>query len=113
MNEWVLDAVCRQIDPTMWFPEQETDAGYAAAIGYCQTCPVMQNCLAEALHDEAGKRASGRHGVYGGKTPQQRAALDFQLEHGTVSCYVSDLCRCSPCVTAYKAPRPATAALAA
>lgn len=109
MNDWVLDAVCRQIGPAPWFPDHETDTGYAKAIAYCQTCPVVMACLNAALRNEAGTRASNRHGVSGGLTPHQRGALQNELEHGTRSCYINDLCRCVPCTVAHKTPIPKTA----
>lgn len=70
---WMEDAVCRGEDPELWFPQRE--AGYtdswsakrqAQAKAICQTCPVMDDCLDMALRQQIG------HGVWGGKTPEER-----------------------------------------
>lgn len=61
--------------PEAWFtpgltPEQ------AGAL--CTGCPVMAECLAVAMTAEGslvGGKFSGRYGVWGGLTPDQRAAL--------------------------------------
>ena len=46
----------------------------------CRGCPVRQECLDAALREEAGESGEGlgwryRHGIRGGLTPFQRAAL--------------------------------------
>ncbi|PRX95603.1 WhiB family transcriptional regulator [Allonocardiopsis opalescens] len=60
---WASGAACRTVDPEVFF----ADEGRALAI--CRTCPVRAACLEAAL--EYGEE----HGVWGGTTPQQRAAL--------------------------------------
>lgn len=109
-GQWEVEALCREIGGNVWFPDSETDAGYGPAIAYCQTCPVIEQCLASTLRRELGVRANSRHGVFGGLTPYERGALQMPLEHGTRSCYINDLCRCQACTAAYKAPKAALAA---
>lgn len=79
VGSWVNQAVCR-LDPELWFPD-----GYATiadrlqaeeAKTLCLTCPVMPQCLAHAMEREAGNPAYLRHGVWGGKTPQEREDAD-------------------------------------
>lgn len=41
----------------------------------CRICPVHGPCLTEALADERGLAAEGRHGIRGGLTPAERARL--------------------------------------
>lgn len=44
---WRYDALCAQVDPSLFFPEQG-DNGYEAR-KVCGLCPVRAECLAEAL----------------------------------------------------------------
>lgn len=41
----------------------------------CFTCPVVDECLAQAMTAEHGLTARHRYGVCGGKTPRERAAM--------------------------------------
>lgn len=66
-DAWDSDAVCRQVDPDLWFPEEGTSNVHAKRI--CARCPVRDACLEYALtHDE-------RFGVWGGLSTRERRAL--------------------------------------
>ena len=66
VEPWMKDAVCRQTDPELWFPEVGGSAAIAKQI--CQRCPVRSECLAFALeHREVG--------VWGGTSEGQRKQL--------------------------------------
>lgn len=62
---WHDEAVCRQIDPEIFYPENTRSAETTIAKRICGSCPVQWHCLQWALHHE-------RHGVWGGMTPFER-----------------------------------------
>jgi WhiB family redox-sensing transcriptional regulator len=69
---WQQDAVCREVDPELFFPLGE---GGAAAVqaeeakAVCHTCPVMGACLDSAL-------AHGNpEGIWGGTTETERKSI--------------------------------------
>lgn len=65
--DWKLQAACRDLDTSLFFPESESDAADAKAV--CAGCPVRQACLDFALltrqHD----------GIWGGTTETERRRL--------------------------------------
>lgn len=74
-------AVCASIDPEFWFPDgarrQEHRKQMEQARKIClYQCPLELVCLERAMAAEVGKSKDERHGVYGGKTPEERAALE-------------------------------------
>lgn len=69
---WQDDALCAQHDLGPLFQ----DARHAAAaIRWCNVCPVRSECLATAMSLERGFKAGDRSGVWGGFTPAERARL--------------------------------------
>jgi WhiB family transcriptional regulator, redox-sensing transcriptional regulator len=74
MFEWMEFALCRGVDPEIFFPAAEPgvplyDAQVARARGICADCPVRSACLDWAI-------ASGQdYGVWGGLDPAERRAL--------------------------------------
>jgi WhiB family transcriptional regulator, redox-sensing transcriptional regulator len=56
-------------DPDMWHPENGSRAEADAARAVCARCPVRARCLQWALD------ANEEHGVWGGTSPGERAAL--------------------------------------
>ena len=56
-------------DPDVWHPDIGNRAGAEAAKAICQRCPARQPCLEWALS------ANEQHGVWGGTTPLERAAI--------------------------------------
>lgn len=75
-SRWREHAACKGADTAIFYPASSV-AGvkdqYAAAKAYCGRCPVREACLSEALLFE--RTSGGRHGMYGGLTPDQRAQL--------------------------------------
>ena len=60
------EAVCAQVDPEAWFPEQGGNPRPVKAL--CATCPIVAACLTHALtHDELG--------VWGATSVVERAVL--------------------------------------
>jgi WhiB family transcriptional regulator, redox-sensing transcriptional regulator len=64
--EWVSKALCLSTDPDELFVRGKAQHK-AAAI--CRHCPVVTECLAEALDNQV------EFGVWGGMTERQRRAL--------------------------------------
>jgi hypothetical protein len=57
-----------------------TKAKWAKAVAICNTCPVMDKCLFDAIRDEIPmlqrfKDGSGVHTIRGGMLPQERVAF--------------------------------------
>lgn len=79
VQTWEDEAACRQIGADIFHPagrgaELATAEGTAKAICNDQ-CPVRQQCLALALEREGNADRYSRGGIWGGLTPQERAAL--------------------------------------
>ena len=64
---WMDQALCREVDPDLWFPDKGANAKPAVAI--CQLCPVAAECLDYALTNRE------RFGVWGGVTERPRRKL--------------------------------------
>jgi WhiB family redox-sensing transcriptional regulator len=64
---WQDRASCHGIDPDIFFPTSEEEAG--PALAYCGGCAIRVECLAWALKN------GERYGVWGGLTEQQRRRL--------------------------------------
>jgi WhiB family redox-sensing transcriptional regulator len=68
---WQHRASCFGIDPDIFFPVTEDDAG--PALAFCGVCRIREECLAWALKN------GERYGVWGGLTEQQRRRLMRQV----------------------------------
>lgn len=67
---WRDNALCREVDPEIWFVAKGGSARPAKRI--CAACPVRVACLDYALrHNEA-------FGIWGGLTEKERKALRKQ-----------------------------------
>jgi WhiB family redox-sensing transcriptional regulator len=64
---WQERAACFGIDPDVFFPTSEEEAG--PALSHCNRCGIREVCLAWALKN------GERYGVWGGLTEQQRRRL--------------------------------------
>jgi hypothetical protein len=65
-HPWRDEALCRQTDPEIFFPELGQNP--TAAKRVCAVCPVRAACLADAIAQREP------HGVRGGMTPNERKA---------------------------------------
>jgi WhiB family redox-sensing transcriptional regulator len=64
---WRQKGACRGLDPAIFYPASDDDAGQAKSI--CAMCPVREACLEYALaHRE-------RDGIWGGATEKERRRL--------------------------------------
>jgi WhiB family redox-sensing transcriptional regulator len=66
-DHWQERSACYGLDPEIFFPTTEEEAGLA--LSYCGVCRVKDMCLAWALQN------GERYGVWGGTTEQQRRRL--------------------------------------
>ncbi len=66
-DHWQEKAACYGLDPEVFFPTTEEEAGLA--LSYCSVCRVREACLTWAV------RNGERYGVWGGTTEQQRRRL--------------------------------------
>lgn len=75
VDDWRIDAACREVDPELFFPPAGPIglASAAAARRVCAGCPVRRDCLEAALRVEDGRY--GRYGMWGGMTPKERYQL--------------------------------------
>lgn len=82
-SERMAAAPCLTTDPEVGYPSQDGKRGkgkesaWLAAQAICKACPLelRQECLDVAMKAEGTTGANGRHGVFGGLDPQERAAL--------------------------------------
>jgi WhiB family redox-sensing transcriptional regulator len=65
-NAWVSKALCRSTDPDELFVSGKAQK---KATAICRHCPVVAECLADALDNRV------EFGVWGGMTERQRRAL--------------------------------------
>ena len=74
---WTDEATCvvDRVPMDVFFPAWETNDALARARAVCDRCPVSTRCLEEAMHAERGQSRSARAGIYGGRTPAERAQL--------------------------------------
>lgn len=64
---WRTNGACNGLDPSIFFPDSEENAGEAIAI--CNECPVRISCLEHAL------TVREKEGVWGGATDRERRRL--------------------------------------
>lgn len=63
-DHWTLRAACREVDPELFFPATEKDAGRGKEV--CRRCPVRNECLVSALESDE------RFGIWGGLSEGER-----------------------------------------
>ena len=64
---WRYRGACRGLDPDIFYPASDEEAGPAKAV--CGSCPVRQQCLEFALANRE------REGVWGGATEKERRRI--------------------------------------
>jgi WhiB family transcriptional regulator, redox-sensing transcriptional regulator len=70
--DWRIDAVCRDLNPEIFFPIGVTGQAIdqiAAAKSHCATCPAQDQCLEFAV------TTNQEYGVWGGTTEDERRVL--------------------------------------
>lgn len=71
-GEWTEQALCRRVDPEVFFPPKG-DAGTQAK-QICAQCPVRAECLDYAI------AADEKHGIWGGLNRAERQRVGQALE---------------------------------
>jgi WhiB family redox-sensing transcriptional regulator len=69
---WMTEGACHEEDPELFFPisASEASAGQIRqATSICDGCHVESQCLRYAMENRI------KHGIWGGRTEQQRQAL--------------------------------------
>ena len=72
---WTALALCAEVGGDFFYPEKGGSSRDARSI--CASCPVRGQCLADAL-TRMGEYGSGKYGVWGGTTFNQR---EWLLDH--------------------------------
>ena len=71
MSEWVEQAVCRSVDPDLWFPEGGMNQ-WSPVFRICASCPVRRDCLKEALDLDI------EYGIWGGVPSRVRERIRWR-----------------------------------
>lgn len=66
-NEWMQVALCRDMDPELFFPSD--GVGVETAKGICMGCPARMDCLEYALRNRIDQ------GVWGGTSERERRRI--------------------------------------
>ena len=67
--DWQQKALCREVDPDLFFPE---DGGVGAAKKVCSLCPVKPQCLEWALGQSSDE---DEYGILAGVGPRTRREM--------------------------------------
>ena len=73
--KWELEGACQYTDPAPFYPEDRKWDSDARKV--CARCPVIADCLVDAL------RAGEKWGVWGGMNAVDRRCLSRLLSHQT------------------------------
>ncbi|MBZ4319393.1 WhiB family transcriptional regulator [Streptomyces huiliensis] len=74
-------ALCRAVDPEVFFPDPEAieEGALAEAVAlakdFCGWCPAKTVCLVTALAQEGSAQTPDRYGIRGGATPAERYGM--------------------------------------
>lgn len=80
-TDWRLQALCRQVDPELFFPEGDHPVIAARqAKAVCRQCPVQLECLEYALTNNE------TFGVWGGMTARERRDLPYKTPRTRDEC---------------------------
>jgi WhiB family redox-sensing transcriptional regulator len=74
---WMAEGACRDHDPELFFPIGVGDVGRVRrATSICDRCGVEAECLRYALLNHV------KHGIWGGRTEEERIAMTRTRERG-------------------------------
>lgn len=74
-HEWEEAAACRGAAADTWYPT--SGESRLLAVKICRSyCPVQEECLGAAMRYERGASVERRFGIWGGRTPGERLALE-------------------------------------
>jgi WhiB family redox-sensing transcriptional regulator len=66
-NQWMDDAVCRQVGVQEFFPDKGESAKVRIAKKICSACPVVAECMAFGINEPFG--------IWGGTTEVERRKI--------------------------------------
>lgn len=72
---WLPLALCRGVDPELFYPVSEKPQKSETAKAVCARCPVCAPCRADVLATEARGIPDAIHGVCGGLSAAERREL--------------------------------------
>lgn len=73
---WAARALCAQrSDLDLFFPASKDEKGIQAAKAVCARCEVSIECAMYAIQLESSVPGLSRQGIWGGLTPEERAAM--------------------------------------
>lgn len=75
--QWQDDALCREMDPELFFTEQEVSVSLEEAKRACRMCPVRAKCLEWVLTEFSSE--DDQHGVFGGVGASGRRKMRREL----------------------------------
>jgi WhiB family transcriptional regulator, redox-sensing transcriptional regulator len=70
---WQKNALCREMDPELFFNDPEAPTSLDEARRACDLCPVRERCLDWAL--DSFNSDDDQHGIFGGVGPRVRENL--------------------------------------
>lgn len=86
---WQEQALCAEVGPEIFFAPDDPDEAVlytsAEARAICLRCPVRDACLEDAMTREGDTDRGKRAGIWGGLSPEQRAALARARRKGTAA----------------------------
>ncbi|MFI2350363.1 WhiB family transcriptional regulator [Streptomyces sp. NPDC019443] len=106
-NPGLAAALCKGIEPELFFPERGDRRTAALAREICAQCPVAEACLADALASEGSAGHAQRFGIRGGTTPEERFGI-YRRSRKTAAEEPTD--ESTPVVQVVPRPRSADAA---
>jgi WhiB family redox-sensing transcriptional regulator len=80
-HDWQKAAACAPY-PALFRTDSTVGPIVAQAKAICTQCPSRTECLEWAMDKEAGATPSGRYGIYGGLTSDERWRLHKQRRAG-------------------------------
>ena len=85
-EDWVADAACRGMNPSLFIPVQGDHGGVRKAKAVCATCPVSEDCLEFAMrkHGNVDGGLSFIEGIYGGTSFLDRRNIRAERERALV-----------------------------
>ncbi|NUK71097.1 WhiB family transcriptional regulator [Streptomyces lunaelactis] len=84
-NPGLAAALCKGIEPELFFPERGDRRTAALAREICAQCPVAAACLADALAIEGSAGHAMRFGIRGGTTPEERYTIHRRSRKATAA----------------------------
>jgi len=81
---WRDHAACRSAGAAPFFPDEDGAHSYSRARSVCAGCTVRDACLDDVMAREGDADHADRAGLWGGLSPNQRAALAL-IRRGAVA----------------------------